>query len=343
MNPVKKITFVISGHDAVLRRWAVGYLSDALAGMGYDSKVVDLARGGTEQDCEGADVLLVYRCFDLRTMRVMQRAKESGAFTLFFIDDYIFQPNCKYTNGLQIPMEPMQEADAMVSSSAVLLSKIPWDKPKILRRSVLGYEAMSVLRQEYRRAGQFSVGWLAGKGRGRAWDEFVSEFLDALHAGMRDNETCLFNCFGSRFFKSYDKIAIKEHVFFDWPDWQGLYSAMASFNLGIAINPLDEQDEFCACKSELKFVETAAMGVPLVTSRVPPYTGFMTEGETGFFASTPREFAEKVLMAMRDEPLSRRVSDNVFKYVIENYDVKKNALKFIEDVSAARAKTRGRE
>jgi hypothetical protein len=332
---IHKITFVINGHDAVLKRWAVGYLCNALNDLSFDAKIVDLARGGKEQDCEGADVLVVYRCFDYRTTRMARRMKEKGAFVLFFIDDYLFQPNCKYTEGLVVPMEPMENADAIVSCSSVLLSKIPWDKPKILRRSVLDAEAMSVLKQEYRRAGPFSIGWVAGAGRGTGWDMFVSEFLDILNAELKDGEQCVFHSFGQRFLHSRTKVTVKEHMYFHREDWKGLYSELVSFNMGTSINPLDEHDEFCKSKSELKWVETAAMGVPLITSRVPPYAEFMQEGELGFFASTPREFADKVLLIMRDEQLSRKVSANVSKYVVENYDVKENARKFADDMRQA--------
>jgi hypothetical protein len=94
---------------------------------------------------------------------------------------------------------------------------------------------------------------------------------------------------------------------------------------------------FVSHNSELKFVESGAMGVPVVTSRVAPYTEFMVEGENGFFASVPGEFAEKVLLVMRDEALSRRVSRNAYDKVAEDYDVRKNALRFMEDLVAARA------
>ena len=77
------------------------------------------------------------------------------------------------------------------------------------------------------------------------------------------------------------------------------------------------------------------MGVPLVTSRIPPYTEILKENETGFFASTPREFAEKILKVMRNEKLSRYVSENAKNMVREKYDVMINAQKFIDDIMDA--------
>lgn len=337
MSEIKKIVFVLNGHDAVLRRWAVGHLCEALCELGFDARIIDLSTGGKESECEKADVVVVYRCFDLRAIRLMRRVRMQGPFIVYFIDDYIFQSDCKYSRGWNFTIDPMKEADVIMSSSSVLLSKIELDKPKILRRSVLDGEGMSILKQDYRREGPFSVGWFAGRGRGNLWDKFVADVLSLLDVELKNEEKCIFNCFGSRFSsKKYDRVSVREHVFFEGSDWKGLYSKMKSFNLGASINPLDEHDEFCWCKSELKFVETAAMGVPLITSRVPPYTEFIKDGENGFFASTPKEFVDKILLVMRNEPLSRVVSKNAFDCVIEHYDVKKNALKFIEDVLAAK-------
>ena len=169
-------------------------------------------------------------------------------------------------------------------------------------------------------------------------DAFGGEIVDALNAGVADGEKVEFHCFGSRSFGKHDRVAVTEHPFVPFDDWRGLYGRFKSFDLGVAVNPLDETDEFCKCKSELKFVETAAMGVPLITSRVPPYTEFLKEGENGFFASMPKEFADKVLMVMRDEAMSRKVSENAYRTVVEDYDVTKNALKFLEDLDEARKK-----
>lgn len=346
---IRKIVFLLNGHDAVLRRWAVAYLSEALVFLGYDSKIIDIAKGGNELECYSADVIVVYRCFDLRVIRIMQRLREAKKFIIFFMDDYIFQPNCKYSPPKwKMPSEPFDLSSAFMSSSGFLLSKMPPNKPKILRRSVLDSDGMATLKQEYRRNGEFSVGWLSGAGRGNIWDKFVAEMLDLLNdslAGQKvwfeqmGQKKIAFHCYGSRFLKTYSHLDIKEHLFMAPEDWKGLYTQFKSFNLGCVINPLDEADEFCNSKSELKFVESAAMGVPLITSRVVPYTEFIKEGELGCFASTPKEFAIKIVELINNESLSRSISANANQYVVKNYNVIQNAHRFMIDVAIAKEKT----
>ena len=333
---IKKMVFVCNGHDAMLVRWAISTLADAVVRLGIEVSTIDLAKGGDERECNGADIVVVYRSFDYRTTRLMRRVRASGSRVIFFLDDYLFQPNCKYSGGWVAPLDFLTESDYLMSSSKVLLSKMESDKPKILRRSVLSAEATRVLIQRYRRdSGKFSIGWTAGRGRFGMMDKFISDMLREISVNMVAGEKCDFHCFGSRCFASYPNLDVHEHLYFKPEDWRGLYSKLVSFDLGVIINPLEEDDEFHTTKSELKFVESGTMGVPLVTSRIPPYTEILREGETGFFASDPREFAEKVLKVMRNENLARSVSESVKKMVGEGYNALDNARAFVKEVEEA--------
>jgi glycosyltransferase involved in cell wall biosynthesis len=334
---IKRIVFTYSGHDAALVRWALVYLGDALKREGISVSIVNFATMNDELWAEGTDVIMVYRSFDLKTLHMMRRMKAQGKFVMFFLDDYLFQPNCKYLN-IHVPMETIHEADCFVSSSARLLTKMP-EKPKIHRRSVLDYESIKLLTQEYRRnKGEFNIGWLCGLGRTNKMDNFVYEMLQVLDSMIPEGIKCIFHSFGSRNYPQYSKLSINEQIYFAPEEWRSLYSKWTKLDLGVVINPLDESDEFNHCKSELKFVEAGAMGVPIITSRISPYTEFIKEGENGFFASTPEEYAWKLLTLLKDETLSRRVSENCNKYMLENYDVQKNAKQFLVDVEVAMKK-----
>jgi intein/homing endonuclease len=106
------------------------------------------------------------------------------------------------------------------------------------------------------------------------------------------------------------------------------------------ITPVDIQVEgeeyilagFVSHNSELKFVEAGAMGVPMVVSRVHPFTEIIKEGETGFFASTPEEFADKIMFVLRNRELARKVGSASRDHVRKEYDIRKHARKFMADV-----------
>lgn len=330
-----RMAFVCKGHNPSSVRWALGYLSEALGRAGHDVPVVDFDRGGTERDLDGADAVMVYRCVDAPMLARMKNLRGRGVFVLYFLDDYIFQMNCKYGGTVKdwtAPVPFMQEADCLVSSSEYLLSKMP-DKPKILRRTVLGPEGMEFAKQEYRRnRGVFSVGLTAGKGRKNWTDGMVAEFLAVLERRLLPGEKVVFHYFGEKRFPCYGLVSSVAHEYVSSEDWKGWISALKGMDLGVVMNPLEENDEWCHCKSELKFVEAGAMGVPLMTSRVRPFVQLVVDKVNGFLASTPSEFADKTLALMRDEALSRKMSSNVRSQVEVYYDADRNAAAFWKDV-----------
>jgi glycosyltransferase involved in cell wall biosynthesis len=336
----KSIVFVTHNHDPMQQRWTVRYLSEALKPLGIKSQVVDFALVGGKVACEAicraADVVVVFKCFHPDVIDMMRRLRAQGKFMVFFIDDYLFQRGCKYTGG-GLTLEPLMIADALMSPSSFLLSKMPFDKPKILRRNVLDEAGMTALKQTYRRnPAVFSVGFTMAPSRGAEMDWFMEAMLGELDVGVKDGEKIVCHYFGKKSFHPRSRIELKEHEAFDRADWRGFYAKLVSLDLGVVANPMDEKNEYWHSKSELKFVECGAMGVPLVTVRVPPYTEFLKEGENGFFASTPKEFAEKILVVMRDEALSRRVSEKTSAQVREQYDIRANAEKFLKDLTKAR-------
>lgn len=336
---IKKMIFLCNGHDATLVRWALKYLCDAVNAEGIPTTIVDYAKMNNENFVGDADVIMVYRSFDLRILNLMKRLRQQGRFVMFFLDDYLFQMNCKYTGDWNTSMGTLNEADCLVSSNAVLLSNMPPQKPKILRRSVLDEEALGVLKQEYRRdSDKFVIGLLSGSGRRKLMEQFICEMLYLLDGMIPSDKQCIFAYFGHREYPRCKNIVFKENLYFTPESWKPLYEKWVSLDMGVVINPLEEDDQWCHCKSELKFVESAAMGVPIITSRVFPYNGFLTEGKTGFFASTPEEFAKKILLVMMNEPLSRKVSTACNAYMLENYNVKDNAKQFLKDIEDAMQK-----
>lgn len=337
---MRKMTFVCSGHDEGLVRWALKYLCEAVNQEGVQAEIIDLAKTTDTSWMQDTEAVLVYRSFDLKALHLMRRLKQQGKFVMFFLDDYLFQPNCKYTGEWKMPMEPLLEADCLVSSSGRLLSHMP-HKPKILRRSVIDDETFQIFNQEYRRdKSNFNIGWFGSLGRLNVMDMFVYDMLKTLNAGVPDGIQCTVHYFGSRGIPPFPKVVIREHLYITPSKWRELYASWTRFDLGAIINPLGENDEFSHCKSELKYVESGAMGVPLITARVTPYTEFVVEGENGFFASSSREYAEKLLLLMKDEALSRRVSANCKAHVLKGYNARDNAKQFLADVEKAMIESR---
>ena len=57
----------------------------------------------------------------------------------------------------------------------------------------------------------------------------------------------------------------------------------------IALAPLEMGNIFCRAKSEIKFVEAGALGLPVVASDIAPFRDSITPGEDGFLAADEGE------------------------------------------------------
>jgi glycosyltransferase involved in cell wall biosynthesis len=85
-----------------------------------------------------------------------------------------------------------------------------------------------------------------------------------------------------------------------------------NFDIGIA--PLVDS-RFNRGKSNLKFLEYAACGVPVIASPVYPYATTIRHGETGLLASTPDEWYEHLRALVIDPDRREEIATNAKRFV----------------------------
>ncbi len=88
--------------------------------------------------------------------------------------------------------------------------------------------------------------------------------------------------------------------------WSDPVGYMRELDWQIGIAPL-ANTQFNRCKSDLKALEYAARGIPVVASDVEPYRGFVEHGVTGFLVTHPREWAEALDALATDPGLRARM------------------------------------
>ena len=86
----------------------------------------------------------------------------------------------------------------------------------------------------------------------------------------------------------------------------------------IALVPL-EDSPFNQCKSELKFIELAVLGLPGVYSDMCVYNNVVTDGIDGFLAGNDIEWMEKIEMLILDNDLRKSVRNNALNKVLSDY------------------------
>ena len=95
-------------------------------------------------------------------------------------------------------------------------------------------------------------------------------------------------------------------------------------NWDIGIIPL-VNTEFNKCKSELKYIEFTALGVPVVASDVEVYRNTIEEGVTGFLANDENEWVAKLSRLIDDPKLRNGILNNARDDILENYDLRDRA------------------
>lgn len=67
---------------------------------------------------------------------------------------------------------------------------------------------------------------------------------------------------------------------FPLTDWRGWFELASQMDIALA--PLELNNVFCRAKSEIKFVEAGALGVPIVASDIDPYRDASPAARTAF-------------------------------------------------------------
>lgn len=95
--------------------------------------------------------------------------------------------------------------------------------------------------------------------------------------------------------------------------WQELPRMIAEADIVIA--PLDLNDPFARSRSALKYLEAAALGLPVVASSVPAFAATMTHNETGLLATTLEDWRECLEALIAQPQLRLRLGDAAYTNV----------------------------
>ncbi len=90
----------------------------------------------------------------------------------------------------------------------------------------------------------------------------------------------------------------------DFAPIENYQDLLSGFDIGIA--PLSDTP-FNRCKSDLKFLEYAALEIPCVASAVAPYINSIAQGETGFLAKNDEDWMYYLMKLIESESFARKL------------------------------------
>lgn len=114
----------------------------------------------------------------------------------------------------------------------------------------------------------------------------------------------------------------------EWKPWQLENEASAIAHLDYGIAPMKDTP-WARGKCGLKVLQYWSAGVPVVASPVGVYKEMIQDGENGLLASTPAEWADKLLSLMKNPGLRRKLVENGRKTVLEKFSLRALTPKFL--------------
>ena len=255
-----------------------------------------LLKNDISKACEWADIVIWMGLHTTQSLALFHsmRIYHAKPF-LTEIDDYIYAiPNRNiastvYTPGsglTRILTDQMQSSDGIICSTPYLADLYKNVNKTYVAENFINFPSWRSRFTSPRRQG-VTIGWVGGG----THDEDHELIKDSVFEVLSKNKDVRFKyvCGGPcpEFFKGVPRLTW-QHDFSSikqYPKWV----AKKGFDIGIA--PL-EDNNFNRGKSNLRWLEYSALGIPCVASPLPHFKESIVHGKTGFIASTHGEWVE---------------------------------------------------
>ena len=152
-----------------------------------------------------------------------------------------------------------------------------------------------------------TIGWAGGTGHEQAVRPWLGEVTAVLAARPQARLRTVGQPFGRELAARF---GIERASAVPFAGIDTYPAAMAAFDIALAPAA---PTAFFAAKSDLRFLEAAALGLPIVAD--PAVYPSVVHGETGLHAATPGEAREHMLALVDDPRLRRRLGDAARAYV----------------------------
>ncbi len=283
------------------------------------------------------DVFIFHRVLYLGSARrLYDSAKESGKTIIFETDDLVYDPkflvHMDFFNQMQ-EFEKMQYKDGVggemvrdpyvhiaTTTTTFLAQKLEEEGKKVfvvpnkLSDDDLSYTEPLYSMKSYRETGPVVIGYFSG---------VISH----------NKDFAVLTPVFVRLFEKYSHVQIAIYGPLDLDESLAPYKERFIQNayvprekhfanvsrVDINIAPLEIDNPFCTAKSELKFFEAGAVGVPTVATATQTFREAITDGYDGFYACTEDEWVEKLSVLIESPALREEVGRHAHETTHKRY------------------------
>ena len=273
------------------------------------------------------DVIVVQRILPFLDI-LLRKAKKHGIKIVYETDDDMLgvEPNSPSFNYVEKYREPTERfidnADTVTVSTPTLASKFNNENVEIIRNYLVDFLD---IKNRIADNDRIKIGYYGTLTHSKdiALLENVIKKLKKKHdfdfeiVGGFNEEDYVENDWYNLVDLPKDHDDFKKFMewFYEYADWD------------IGLVPL-EDSEFNSCKSELKFIELTALGIPGVYSDVNVYNSVVEDGVNGLLAGDEEEWIMKIESMINDAELRRKLVENAAEKVNDSYSLKSRVIQW---------------
>jgi glycosyltransferase involved in cell wall biosynthesis len=267
-----------------------------------------------EESWQGYDVVVLQLVHGDRWLDRIAELQSAGVVVLYEIDDDLHavaaEPGHEFARGfgrarLRAHDAAMRACDGLICSTTALAERYA----ELNERRFVCLNGIDLPRYPYPLPERetVTIGWAGGTGHERA----VRPWLPAVAAVLEARPHARLRTIGQPFGRELaGRFGAERASAVPFCGIDAYPAAMAAFDIALAPAA---PSAFFAAKSDLRFLEAAALGLPVIGD--PAVYPSVVHGETGLHASTPAQAREHMLALVDDAPLRRRLGETARAYV----------------------------
>ncbi|MCA0353596.1 MAG: glycosyltransferase family 4 protein [Chloroflexi bacterium] len=208
---------------------------------------------------------------------------------------------------------------ATVSTSALAEAATALGKPVWVQRNVIGDDWLAWCERAYRARtthNQLTIGYFSGTFSHNA---DLALIAPALVTVLQQYPQARLLLGGHIDLPDALKLVADQVQFAPFVPLAELPNIMAQADIVIA--PLDYENQFTRCRSELKYLEAAALRLPMVATPIPAFAQAIEHGQNGFLAQTLEQWQTHLIQLLQDSALREQIGQAAYAHVCAKYTV----------------------
>ncbi len=321
----RNVAFIV-GADGSIARYRVHHRREALELGGATCRIAHYLDPALDRIANGMDVIVLQRVpATSRLLELVDEWRARGVLVIFDVDDLVFDPELiddipgvatlsiddqrAYVDGLHRYRTTLDHCDGAIVPTPALADHVrsTIGLPVAVVGNGLGLvelrSAVDVCRVRLERGDdRVRIAYLSGSDSHQPDLDMIAPAVATVMTRRSNVEFLVVGPItaGPELEVFTDRVMSEP-----FRPWRGLFELLVDVDVNVA--PLVLPSRFNECKSEVKWLEAAAVGVATVASPSGPFTNAIEHGRTGMLCRTQADWVESLTVLVDDAARRRRI------------------------------------